>query len=418
MTSSARKLRLGVATSLSLAAFAILMVGSLRPSHAAGPTSTYGQILIAGGYGASSALNSVELYDPGSDSFAATVPAMNAAREYHTAALIRSGPNAGKVLLAGGLGDRTLASTALYDPAANTFAVGPNMNAARDHHTATAISSGPNAGKVLLAGGEDRNYGAISLASTELYDPEANKFAVGPAMNDGRYAHTATVIVAGPNAGKILLAGGFNTAYGALTSTELYDPAANKFAVGPKMNAARFGHTATAITSGPDAGKILLAGGFDGNDSLASTEIYDPAANKFAVGPVLKAGRRFHTATVIAQGPNAGRILIAGGLSNNGPLASTEIYDTAANKFAVGPDMAFPRNHHAAMAILTGANAGKILMAGGDDVVNDTKLASTELYDPAANKFTVGHPMKVARAFDTAIQLPASAAAAKVATSP
>ena len=418
MTSSPRKLRLGVAVSLSLAVFAILIAGNLRMSHAAAPTPTYGQILVAGGYGASSDLSSVELYDPGSDSFAKTTPAMNAARQYHTAALITSGANAGKVLLAGGLSDSTLASTELYDPAANAFAVGPNMNAARDHHTATAISSGPNAGKILVAGGEDRNYGMLSLASTELYDPVTNKFAVGPTMNDARYAHTATVIVAGPNAGKILLAGGFNTAYGPLTSTELYDPAANKFAVGPKMSALRFGHTATVIALGPDPGKILLAGGFDGNNSLSSTEIYDPGANKFAIGPTLNAARRFHTATVIAWGPNAGKILLAGGLGDKGPLASTEIYDPEAGKIGVGPDMAFPRDHHTATPILSGVNVSKILMAGGDDVTNDTKLASTELYDPAANKFTVGRSMNVARAFDTAIQLPASAPAAKVAIAP
>jgi hypothetical protein len=292
------------------------------------------------------------------------------------------------------------------------------MNAARDHHTATMISSGPNVGKILLAGGEDRSYGMISLGSTELYDPVANKFAVGPTMNDARYAHTATVIASGPNAGRILLAGGFNTAYGPLTSTELYDPVVNTFAVGPKMNAARFGHTATVIASGSNAGKILLAGGFDGDDSLSSTEIYDPAAGKIAVGPTLKAARRFHTATVIASGPNAGKVLLAGGLNNRGPLASTEIYDPAANNFEIGPDMTIARDHHTATAIVSGSNAGKILLAGGDDIVNDTKLSSTELYDPAANKFAVCHPMNVARAFDTAIQLPASATAAKIAIPP
>jgi hypothetical protein len=422
MTPSARKLRLGAAKSLSLAAFATLIVANLRSSDGAAPTATYGQILVAGGYGVSSTLSSIELYDPGSNSFAAAPPSMNAARQYHTASVITLGPNAGKVLLAGGLSDSTLPSSELYDPVGNTFAIGPNMNAARDHHTATMISSGPNAGKILLAGGEDRNYGMISLASTELYDPVANKFAVGPIMNDARYAHTATVIASGPNAGRILLAGGYNTAYGALTSTELYDPVANKFAAGPKMNAARFGHTATAVASGSNAGKILLAGGFDGNeysnDSLSSTEIYDPMAGKIAVGPRLNAARRFHTATVIASGPNAGKILLAGGLSNSGPLASTEIYDPAANKFAAGPNMSVPRDHHTATMILSGPNAGKILLAGGDDVVNDTKLSSTELYDPEVNKFAVCHPMNVARAFDTAIQLPASATAARIASLP
>lgn len=419
MTPSSRKFRLGLV--VSLAAAAILIVGIMRPSHAAVPASTYGQILVAGGYGVSSTLSSVELYDPASNSFAAMPPSMNAERQYHTATAIALGPNAGKVLLAGGLSDSTLASTDLYDPAANTFVVGPNMNAARDHHTATVISSGLNAGKILLAGGEDRSYGMISLASTELYDPLANKFAVGPTMDDARYAHTATAIPSGPNAGRIFLAGGNNTAYGALTSTELYDPASNKFALGPKMNAARFGHTATVIATGPNAGKILLAGGFDGNeysnDSLSSTEIYDPAAAKIVIGPSLNAGRRFHTATAITAGPNAGKILIAGGLSNHGPLASTEIYDPTANKFVVGPNMSFARDHHTATTIASGPNAGKILLAGGDDIINDTKLASTELYDPATNKFVVGHPMNVARAFDTAVQLPASRAQAKITAS-
>ena len=413
MTSFARKLRFGAIAILG----AVLIVASPPLSRAA--ESTYGQILVAGGSGTSGSLSSVELYDPASNGFAGSAPAMNADRQFHTVNLIVSGPNAGKVLLAGGLSDSgTLASTELYYPALNTFAFGPNMNVGRDHHSATVISSGPKAGEILLAGGESRNYGVISLASTEIYDPAANKFVVGPTMNDGRYAHTATVIASGPNAGRILLAGGLNTAYGPLVSTELYDPAANKFTAGPKMNVARFGHTSTVIASGPNAGKILLAGGFDNNDSLASTEIYDPAANKFAVGPTLKAARRFHTATVISSGPNADKILLAGGLNNNGPLASTEIYDPTANKFEVGPNMNVARDHHSATPIVSGPNAGKILLAGGDDIVNDTKLDSTELYDPAVNKFAAGHPMNVARAFHTAIGLPASPAATNIANSP
>jgi len=323
-SSSSGTLRLGAIAILGSITCAILIFGNLPPSHAGAPTPTYGQILVAGGYGVSGTLSSIELYNPGSNSFAGPPPAMNVARQFHTTAVIASGPNAGKFVLAGGLSHNdTMASTELYDPAANTFTVGPNMNVARDHHTATVISLGPNAGKILLAGGETRSNDVVSLASTELYDPTANKFAVGPNMNASRYAHTATAIASGPNVGKILLAGGFNQGDGPLVSTELYDPATNKFVVGPTLNAARFGHTATAITLGPNAGKILLTGGFDTNDSLASTEIYDPATNKFAVGPTLKAARRFHTATVISSGPNAGKILLAGGLNNNGPLAST-----------------------------------------------------------------------------------------------
>ena len=50
----------------------------------------------------------------------------------------------------------------------------------------------------------------------------------------------------------------------ALASTELYNPATNTFAAGNQtasMNAARYGATATVLSIGPNAGKILIAGG-------------------------------------------------------------------------------------------------------------------------------------------------------------
>src|ERR1043166_5958768 len=39
------------------------------------------------------------------------------------------------------------------------------------------------------------------------------------------------------------------------------------------LNSARVGHTATLLQNG----KVLVAGGIDGNGALASAELYDPA---------------------------------------------------------------------------------------------------------------------------------------------
>ncbi|MDO8434491.1 MAG: kelch repeat-containing protein [Candidatus Binatus sp.] len=58
----------------------------------------------------------------------------------------------------------------------------------------------------MFAGGMSADGG--DLASTELYDPDTNTIAPGPAMNTRRFGHTATVILSGKNAGKILIAGG------------------------------------------------------------------------------------------------------------------------------------------------------------------------------------------------------------------
>ena len=91
---------------------------------------------------------------------------MNVGRGSASATLL---PN-GKVLIAGGTdaNGSSLTSTELYDPASNTFAASGStvpMNVDRHFNTITLL---PN-GKVLLAGGNDTNGDA--LATTELYTP-------------------------------------------------------------------------------------------------------------------------------------------------------------------------------------------------------------------------------------------------------
>jgi len=108
------------------------------------------------------------------------------------------------------------------------------MNFRRTHHTATVIVAGRNSGQILIAGG-DSTSDFHPLATTELFDPVTNRFVPGPTMQTARECHTATVLKAGANAGKILIAGGSSDSEG-LASTELYDPQRNAFAPGPSMN--------------------------------------------------------------------------------------------------------------------------------------------------------------------------------------
>jgi hypothetical protein len=106
---------------------------------------------------------------PPVNSFAASTASMNVARDGATATLL---PN-GKVLIAGGSGFTLpfpiltpLNSVELYDPVTNSFAAStPSMNAARSGATATLL---PN-GKVLIAGGTPNQ--EVLLNSTDLYTP-------------------------------------------------------------------------------------------------------------------------------------------------------------------------------------------------------------------------------------------------------
>ena len=86
---------------------------------------------------------------------------------------------------------------------------------------------------------------------------------------------------------------------------------------------------------------MLIAGGGDDAyfTSLASTELYDPATNSFAAPAdtaVMNTARTFATATLLPSG----KVLIAGGWGNSGPLSSTELYDPATNSFSAPADTA------------------------------------------------------------------------------
>lgn len=368
-----RRSRIGAIAVLIACSWAFIFAA--QPAHAQLRHPTWGQILIAGGpYD-----GGVDLYDPASNRFAPEIgtPRMKGRRRA-TATVLVSGPNAGKVLIAGGdnRNNYPRASTEIYDPATNTVVNGPAMKMPRSGHTATAIPSGPNAGKILVAGGigEDGE-----LSSTELYDPATNAFSPGPAMRTTCALCRATVITSGKNAGKILIAGGYDP-HGVLGSTELYDPVADAFAPGPIMHPACGAVTATVIPSGKNAGKILFAGcdQWAGGDIDTSTELYDPATDKFLRGPTMKSMRLHHSATAIASGPNAGKILIAGGerddkdeTGRDASLASTELYAPDTNTIAPGPAMNKRRVAHTATVILSGKNAGRILIAGGIETDTD-----------------------------------------------
>jgi hypothetical protein len=379
------------------------VVGEL-PAATPGPPkkSSWGDILIGGGVCEQydSPLAAAELYDPAANRFVNS--RMKSVRSGATAALIRSGPNAGKILITGGDGGdyEELASAELYDPATSTVAPGPSMHTGRVWHTATTIALGPLAGQILVAGGQgrDRDGLTIALRSTELYDPVSNSFKLGPTLHVGRYSHIATPIISGTNIGEILVAGGTEANWHRpLSSSELYDPTGG-IMVGPTMNVARTGHTATNIIFGKNAGKILLAGGDDSRNGginvspLSSTEMYDPVSNRFLRGPTMKTARDHHSATVIESGPNRGRILIAGGSSleckgdncHGDELSSTELYDPVSDAFTPGPSMNYWRSYHTASVIESGPNAGEILITGGIDF---DPSAPSELYDPLANKF-------------------------------
>jgi hypothetical protein len=338
-----------------------------------------GDVLIVGGDRGPQAVSSAQVFDT-SDNKLAKTGRMTSARTAMTLAVLDDGT----ILVAGGSGKsgQPLSSAEIYDPSTGEFsALSSAMTSARSNQTATVITGCgcPAEGEVLIAGGfsEPNNRGAVS--SAELYDPTAGTFTATGSMTAARAMQTATAITSGPLTGKVLIAGGQGDSGSALNSAELYDPISGQFsAPSSSMSAGRESQSAVyldpAIVKGANAGDVLIAGGQDSNGALASTELFDPSSGAFAAGGTMTTPRSLETATLL----NSGNVLIAGGENAGQPLASAEVEDPALQIFE--PTASMNGVHDAGTAALL--YDGRVLIVGGHSAI-------LEYFDPDTAAFSV-----------------------------
>ncbi len=198
----------------SIAASAVAVNDSSpRYSHTATLLNN-GSVLVAGGFdsAAPGVLATAELFDP---TGRAELPTDNlkTGRYLHSATLLQNG----KVLVVGGIDSmgNILASAELYDPTAASglkWTSAGNLTIPRFGHIATLMTSGPNMGKVLVLGG--RNASCPTLSSAELYDPATGTWSGTANLQKGRAVFSATLLNAGPDAGSVLVVGGEGTVNG------------------------------------------------------------------------------------------------------------------------------------------------------------------------------------------------------------
>lgn len=280
-----------------------------------------GQVMVTGGLPASGTTATpdfAELYDPQTQTWRSVE--LGEYRVEHAVTLLRDGT----LMISGGHALRSTAaldSTVFYDFRSGHSRYGPRLAHARGAHRAVALQTG----SVVVLGGDCDAYIRPVISDVEVYEPHLDRWRGAPDLDFPRDGATADLL---PD-GRVILAGGFGydpreettqrpfcpgsrvneDAFGppaVYATVHLFEPVAG-WTRGTPMVRARQMHSATALASGI----VLVVGGLDSRQPLASAETRDPSTGVWREISPLAQGRFTHTATQLRDG----RVLVTGGFA-------------------------------------------------------------------------------------------------------
>lgn len=249
----------------------------------------------------------------------------------------------------------------------------------------------------LLIGGQQGTTTPIPSNTILHYNTRTRQLNQTPeSLSEARTAHTATYLY---NSQKILIAGGSNGG-----SSEIYTPNNQSITPAASLPKPRYHHTATYFTDFTAGEYVLLFGGSNTTDIIASSSLtsleYSVDSDIF-VEKTNDQARIQHTATWLSnqfyknltpasqlnleEPTTSQRILIAGGKNaDNTTLATAQFYDINGRFFEqIDSKLQVPRHNHTTTLIHN--TGGKVLLIGGNNGKNS--LNSIEIYDPEKNTF-------------------------------
>ena len=288
---------------------------------------------------------------------------MNEYRESHGSTEIELPEYGYGVLACGGwTGDAVTATTEFFDLENGEWIPMPDMLTPRMDFAMASLEDG----RVIVAGGYD-GFGPLSLASTEIFDPLTNEWTAGPDLSVGRSFLRVTELVDG----RLLFTGG-SDGNEQVATVDIFDPSDNTMIAAAPMNFARSSHTATV---NPYTGTVLVAGGFNPafGFQMDECEAYSADADIWVTVSPLSIPRDNHACSFVANDNSSseGVFIVSGGrvydpgLDHFVGLANAEIIDAygsldAWEEVSIASAMSY---HHA----IVDANQAHVLIAGGAD---------------------------------------------------
>lgn len=334
---------------------------SSAPSARDGFTSVWtgSKMIIWGGYGSGSYMNSGGVYDPSDNSWVATsLIGAPSARTNHVAVwtgnemIVWGGSRVNP-----GIGTEYLNDGAAFNPTTNTWTTLPVLNAPADRAYAEAVWTGT---EMIVWSGFNSSSG--KLRNGGRYNPSTNTWSSMSSSNSPQAYDEHIAIWSG---NKMLTWGVYgSTGSGYLVSGGIYDPDTDSWSVMSSTNSPSGRSLFTGVWTGTE---MIIWGGWSGSTYLSNGRAYDPQTDSWTTisSTGAPSGRGGHAAIWTGS-----KMIVWGGSDAGGDLNTGGVYSRASDSWVATSTTNAPsarRFYYFNPAIWTGS---KLLIWGGGPAID------------------------------------------------